>query len=435
MHKTIAATILTVIAFLVVPAGISAAFTETIRVGDGIIYIDNDGNEPNAPAVDVSMPCPQIMPEMRPALVFIESQMLEQHLYVTAFQGGAVRRQEIVAAKQIEATQLDHGIFLVTTSGELADRGTFVIDLDRGVGRQLGRSTRIDCLRSVPERGKAMLVYCALGLGEVRYLELDLVTLSLILSRTFKESELGDKFTGTYGGTSLSPDFGRVAYMVCHTSWGLQWSYDYRLMLMNLSTMQESCLDECVGIQVPPMSSTTEGWVPPLDWIDEQQIVYCHMPADANDRNWLSLVEPLYVFRRADAVAGQTVELRQARGDWRTVNGPLKLNRLNGELNYGSQWTLDPNDGTLTSSIVPYSIVQEHQPARAKVSLGEQILQAINGTIWSGLISARHKHLAWVVHVTDAEPGYTMYVKVDDIAGPIETAKGIYTTTPCGWVE
>jgi len=69
------------------------------------------------------------------------------------------------------------------------------------------------------------------------------------------------------------------------------------------------------------------------------------------------------------------------------------------------------------------------------VSLGEEVLQTADGIITKNLVSPRHRHFAWVIYVTKATPACTMYVKVDDIDEPIETAKGIYTTTACGWVE
>ena len=338
MRKTLALTLLTA-ALLTAPAGIASAFTESIQVQDDVIYIDPDGGDPNALPVDAGMSCPQIMPEMRPALVFIESQPLEQRLYVTSFRSAAVHRHQIASAKYIQTTQLGHGIFLVSTSGGSTDRGVFVIDLDRGASKQIARSTRIHCLRSVPERGKAMLIHSHLGIGEVRYLQLDLATLSLTLSHTFTQSELGDKFMGVRPGMALSPDFHQVAYMATD-SWPAS---QCPLTLMDLATLEQSVLDDNVGIAFSPISSDLSG-TPPLDWIDDDQIVYRHMPpSDVNDPNWLTMLDGLCVFKCADVTTGEVSEVLRQTLRLGVGAGSLKLDPLNGELLYNGQSILDPN--------------------------------------------------------------------------------------------
>jgi hypothetical protein len=430
MRRTVILVLLAVVAPLIVPASVSSAFTETIVVQDDVIFIDNDSDEPNAPPVEVGISCPQILPEMGPGLVFVETQALEEHLYVTCFQGG-LRREELASAKYLQVTQLDHGIFLVGTSGGSTDRGVFVIDLDRGVGKQIARSTRIHCLRSVPDRGKAMLIHSHLGIGEVRYLELDLVTLGLTLSHTFKQTDLGDQFVGVCPGAALSPDFTQVAYMAAD-SWPAS---RCRLTLMELATREQSVLDDHVGIVFSPISSDLGG-TPPLDWIAAEEIIYRHMPvADMNDPNLLLKLEALCVFKRADIGTGAVSEVLQQTLRLGVGAGSLKLNPLNGELIYNGQSVLDPDEGTFTPAIAPFSIVNEYHPSRGQVFLGEELLHAADGTIESPLISPLHQHLAYVVSVTDAEPGRSLYTKVADIAEPILVANGVYPTVPAGWVE
>jgi hypothetical protein len=435
MRKRATLIALTAIAILISSADRLPAFTETMRVHDDEIYVDDGSGDPNAPPVgDANAPCPRTTADMRPALLFIECDTPDERLYVSWFSGGAIQNLEIASAKDIQVTQLDHAIFLVRTSGGSTDRGVFVIDLDRGVGRQIARSTRIGCLRSVPERGKAMLIHCDFDIDEARYLELDLATLRLTLSRTFNKADLGDKFIGTSYGTALSPDFEQAAYMAGYTPWGLRWSYDFRLTLLNLSTMQESVLDEHVGIEVPPMSSSTAGWVPPLEWINDGEIVYRHMPPlDVNDPNWV--LEPLCAFKRVDIVTGRITTISQERLRWVDVYGSLKLNPLNGELIYGNQWVLDPEKGTLTPAIRPFSVVNEREPERAKVFLREELLQVVDGMVTSTLISALHQNLAYVLHPADADPNTILYVKIADAAEPIEVAERSCPIIPAGWIE
>jgi hypothetical protein len=430
MRKTLTLITLTAVAILVAFANRLSAFTDTIQVHDDVIFID--GNEPNTPQLgDLSSPCPQIAADMRPALLFIDGKPLDERLYVACFPGGAVQKEELARAKYLQVTQLDHATFLVGTSGGSTDRGVFVLDLDRGISKQLARSTRIHCLRSVPERGKAMLIHCDLSVGEVRYLELDLDTLRLTLSHTFKEADLGGKFIGVWPDTTLSPDFQQVAYM---DAFGDSWPpCEYRLMLLNLSTMQERCVDDRVGVLFSPVSSSLDG-TPPLDWINANEIVYQDMPVpDPNDP--YSLFEALCVFKRADVATGSISEVLRETLRLGVGAGSLWLNPLNGELLYNGQWVLHLDEGKFTSAIDPFSFEKERDSDCTKVYLGEQLLQTADGMVASALISALHQDFAYVLWSAYTDPSDTVYVKLPAVAKPIEVAKGSRPTTPVGWVE
>ena len=236
---------LAVVAVLVACTARLSAQTETIQIHDDVIFVDDGSDEPNtAPAGDVNVPCPRVADAMRPALVFVEADAAGERLCIAWFPSTGVQKVEVASAKSIQVTQLDRATFLVGTSGGSTDRGVFVLDLNRGVGRQLAQSTRIGCLRSVPERGKAMLSHTHLGAGEVRYLELDLTTLTLALRRTFTKDDLGDKFPAVCLGTALSLDFQHVAYM----DGPLTPVGEYCLAVMDLSTLQTGYLDQHVGL-------------------------------------------------------------------------------------------------------------------------------------------------------------------------------------------
>lgn len=420
---------LTAILSLVASASRLAAYTETIQVHDDVIYID--ANDPNAPQLgDLSSRCPQAVTDLRPMLLFVDGKALDERLYVACFVGGAVKTQELARAKYLEVTQLDNAIFLVGTSGGSTDRGLFVMDFDRGIARQLACSTRIHCLRSVPERGKAMLVHCDLGINEVRYLELDLKTLRLTLSHTFKQAELGDKFAGVCPGTALSPDFRQVAYMA-----GESWpSTDFQLMLMDLATLEERCIDEHVGIVFSPISSDLGGG-PPLDWINAKEIVYRHILLE-DINNVTLLADARCVFKRVNVVTDANSVVLDQTLRLGVGAGSLRLNPLNGELIYCGQSIVHLDEPRLTPAIDPFSVVNEYNPDHAKVYLDQQLLQTDAGRTarWT-LISARHQCFAWVLHSDHADPGDTVFVKTPTRAGPIEVAQGSSPTTPAGWIE
>ena len=253
-------------------------------------------------------------------------------------------------------------------------------------------------------------------------------TLRLTLSRIFKETDLGDKFINIFPSTALSPDFQQVAYMA-RQSWVPS---EHRLMLMNLLTLQEHCLDDRVPILISPISST--GGAPPLDWINAAEIVYRHMPVpDADDPN--SYIEALCIFKRANVAAGYVSEVLRKTLRLGVGGGSLKFNPLNGELIYNNQSILDPEKRTLAPTICPFSVVNAYRPAGAKVYLGERLLQTAEGQSISTLISPLHQSLSWVVHSDHTNPGANIYVKIPVAAEPVEVAKAFNPTTLAGWIE
>lgn len=421
--------VLAAVTVLVVFVNRLSAFTETIQVHDDIIYID--GNDPNTPELgDLDSRCPQATADLRPALLYVDGKALDERLYVASFRGGAVKTQELTRAKYLQVTQLNNAVFLVRTSGGSTDRGVFVMDFDRGITREIACSTRIHCLRSVPGRSKAMLIHCDLSIDEVRYLELDLETLHLTLSRTFRRTDLGNKFSGVCPGTALSPDFQQVAYMA-RESWPCT---GYRLTLMDLSTLQDRCLDDHVGIMFSPISSALGGR-PALDWINDEEIVYRHMPIE-DVNNMTMLLDALCVFKRVNVATDAASVVLQETLRLGVGAGSLHLNPLNEELLYNGQSILHLDKGKFTSAIYPISIENGHNPDSARVYLGEQLLQTADGrTARRALVSPRHQCFAWVLHSDYADPGDTVYVKIPAFADPIEVARGSSPTTPAGWIE
>jgi hypothetical protein len=64
----------------------------------------------------------------------------------------------------------------------------------------------------------------------------------------------------------------------------------------------------------------------------------------------------------------------------------LELSPLSGELLYGP-WVLDPANYTLTAAILPFSVVNERDSYRARVYLGERLLEGVNGRVGPTLIT------------------------------------------------
>ena len=76
-----------------------------------------------------------------------------------------------------------------------------------------------------------------------------------------------------------------------------------------------------------------------------------------------------------------------------------------------------------------------HGPNHGTVFFGEEVLHQADATITSTLISPAHQHFAYVFHVSNAVPDYTMYAKLADLPEPTESARGYSPTVPAGWVE
>jgi len=189
-----------------------------------------------------------------------------------------------------------------------------------------------------------------------------------------------------------------------------------------------------------PVTSSVDNQTPPLEWINASQIVYRHMP-DAKRRR-PGTFDVLCVFKCVDVSVGSIVEVLQETLHLGVGSGSLKVNPLNGELVYSSStwivddlWVLDPNQGTLTPAIHPFSVVNEHYPDRAKVYFGERLLQAVDGMIAPTLISPLHGNLAYVLHPADPDPNTILSVKIVGEPDPIEVEECPNAIVPVGWIE
>ncbi|UCG56163.1 MAG: right-handed parallel beta-helix repeat-containing protein [Phycisphaerales bacterium] len=387
---------------------------------------------------DAAVACPRVSKDMRPAFVFVEGPVRGGALFVADFDGHLVQREQVTSSKSLQVTQLDDAVFLVTATEGSNEGKVYVFDFTRGIGKLLTRSTRIHCLRSEPARGKAMLVESVPETSQVRLYELDLVSLKMALSHT-----LAYEYFGGIVETQISPDFSRLAYpnMKDFTPIGTeedvplgQWT-KYELKAVDLSTLNIDTLDEDVDVQISPISSI--GWgTPPLEWVNNDEVVYQHMiPCEPNE-DCKPYLEAQYVFKKVNVGTKQVMRLFEGRLPLTLGGGFLKCNPLNGELVYDNKWVLDIEGGALTPKDLPFSVVRDYSAGQTTVSFGEQVLYSGEQRCIDTCISADHKNFAYLLRTRPDTSEVAIYVKVKGIGEPLKVGEGSYwPTRPVGWIE
>ena len=161
------------------------------------------------------MPCPQMTADLRPTLLFIDGKAFDERLYLACFPGGVVQKQELAHAKYLQVTQLDHPHLSGLHVGRLRGQGR----VRDGPGSRHRRAAFPQALGftacrigSPTRQSHAYPLRSEYRRGTGTWSS-TLKTLRLTLSRTFKKTDLGDKFINISPSTALSPDFQQVAYM------------------------------------------------------------------------------------------------------------------------------------------------------------------------------------------------------------------------------
>lgn len=403
-----ASLVMLICSLLVSPTSLLAE--EVLRVDEDLIFIGPDDDAANEfLRANAPLAWPRVPPDTRPALVFAEGSPQKEVLCVAYLRDGTVRKEEITSAKYISVTQLDNALFLVETSGSPPGARCFALDLTKGMARLLATGNRLHLLRTVPERGKAMLMHYHSGFEEARLLVLDLKTLDVTLQHAFTEVSTGTRFQGIRLDMKVSPDFTRAACAARGSMTLHKTTCD--LDVVDLTTGETRCFAEDVRVRLGSFSSIAFGR-PPLEWISNEEIVYQHMPAEPNGPS--ELHQGTYILNRVNLTTHIVTTVLQDQLPLTIDGGSLWVNPLNGELTYNDTWILDPVEGTLTSKNHPYSI-------------GNAIEQCV---------SPSHLHIAYTLRPKATHAEVTIYMRLNGRDEPLEVGRGPYLPTrPIGWIE
>ncbi len=383
---------------------------EVLRIDEDLIFIGPDDGAANEfLRANASLTCPRVTPDTCPALVFVEGQLGKEHLRLAYLHTGTVQKEEITSAKCITATQLDKALFLVETSEGPETARCFAVDFERGIAKILGKTSRFHCFRTVPDRGKAMLIHSHSGNGEMRLFELDLKTVDMTLQHVLTKTSLGARFGGIGLHMRISPDFGRAAYVARGS--GMMHDTVHTLEVMDLTTTVSRCFAEGVRVRLGSFSSIGSG-IPPLEWISNEESVYQHMPSEPNGPS--ELHQGTYILNRVNLTTHIVTMVLQDQLPLTIKGGSLWVNPLNGELIYNDTWILDPVEGALTSKNHPYSI-------------GNAIEQCV---------SPSHLHIAYMLRPKATHAAVTIYMRLNGRDESLEVDRGPYwPTRPIGWIE
>ena len=384
---------------------------------------------------DDRLSCPKVSAAQRPALVFVEGPPDRENLYVARFLGYDLKKDRVLSSRYLQVTQLDNAIFLACTQEEDKTGRVYVMDFRKGVVRLLAESTRFNCLRAEPRRKKAMLCSLDTRAGEIKLFELDLEGLKMTLRKKLSRLSLGADFGSIRTGMKLSPDFTRIAYTSNTQEPAVRQSSDYVLRVLDLSTMQAEDIDSGIHVRISWASSFSEGR-PPLEWLNDKEIVYQHMLPYRPEENQSPHFKAAYVVKRANIETKKITECLRKELDLTLDGGSLQMNPLNGRLIYHNRWILDLKKKDLTAKNLPFSIVKDSSNLQTKVLQGDSVVYKGLAPCVSTCVSPSGRHFAYSLRWKDREPAAEIYTKIERRKDPVLVGKGSYwPTRPVGWIE
>ena|GEM_PF-6326140 len=379
--------------------------------------------------------CPVITSERRPALVFVEGPVNQSNLYVAWLDGGALRREKIISAKYVEATQLDKALFLVSAVEGSTDGRVYAADLGAGVLEFVADGTRTHCIRSEPGRGAALLMDANLGAGLIRLLELDFGSLNVTERHRLSSELLGDDFKFIGPKVRISPDFTRIAYVRRSGPLKVERRSRYDLRLLDLATMEVQTLDPNVEVEISMASSFSCGR-PPFEWLNEKEVLYCSAapggPAEVVgfDANRVTH------FKVVDTESGQSKELFRKSLRLTLDGGSLRTDPLTGRLIYNDELVLDLDGGLLTPKNLPFAVVRDYSSRTTNILCGRHVLYTGAAHCVGQLASASGTNFAYALRERSPSLHTTLYARIANRDEPLKAAEGPYLPTRAiGWIE
>jgi hypothetical protein len=398
-------------------------------------------------------PCPVLSKEQCPALLLSERNAAGKTcLLVAHFKGKCVTREMILSSPHgFEVTQLGAASFLVAEEVSSRHNRVYAINLSSGVMKvlaakadvsagaamPLARDSRLDCLRSLPERQKAMLVYVDYDSSDIELCELNLATFEVkTRHRVPKLLILGKERTGLQrlllARIRLSPDFTQLAY--CAPPEPISPRADCDLKLLDLETMTVRTLRQGIRVQLPAISSLSHN-VPPLEWLSSEEILYQDIAPGRPDE--VFAVKRDHLLRIVNRASGKMRDCLRQELRLGLDGGELRANPIAGQIEYQREWVVDVAKKKLLRRDHPYAF-ERLRNGRTRVLQDNQVLYSGGWWCTEHAISPSGRHLAYLLR-KERETGPALervFVRLADAAETIQVAEASgFWTKPIAWIE
>lgn len=394
----------------------------------------------------------QPIPKERwPALLYVQEDIDcdppdRSSLMIATFDRDEPALQKVMTSQYVKGVQLGDATFLLEADNYPKDRSQwtqhhFLVNFETGAHVLLGRSRSRDklvhhwCLRSVPDRNKAVILRYGQGTTENTLIDVDLTTLKTTTRHTFPRNDATAGFHGPH--MEISPDFRLLAAMVGRDTGGprtVSLRSRFSLRVLDLETMKAVTLDDKVEVEIGPTSSHGGGR-PPYEWVDDRRILYLHMiPADAEESEWRT--EADCVLKCVNVRSKTTREWARKRLRLTLGGGYMGRDWLTGELRYGD-FTVDTRKRALVPYRPCYSV--KRGSGRTEIRFRGQILYQQEGRRYApsawGCVSRSQEHFAHFVRFDNGAGTPTVYAKTRDMEQPVRVAEVPFYTTLVAWIE
>jgi len=373
------------------------------------------------------LPCPKLPDDGYPALVYVVGVDRANTLCVAYLEEGEVHREVIVSGSPDQIRRLDAAVFLAH-DGFGAQARPYAIDIAKGRMKPVEQG---DLLRSVPERGKAMLARLDAKAGTLDLIEVDLKTLESKLAQTLTKEKLGDEFDGLRLSTmKLSPDFARLAYARLKGDPDRVHSpATYSIKVLDLSTLKVSEIDDDVQVRIGMFSSRTYGR-PPFEWLSDDEILYQHAPDDGDG------VTAEHVLRIADVKAGTTREIMRPMVRMTVDGGRLDRDPVSGRIEYNREYLLDLKDKALVARDHPFSVERGTDPPIVTVRREDAVVFEGDGWLAGSCLSPSGKHFAVLIRPDIHQPQSILYAIIAGRREPVVVSENASRSAFfLAWVE
>ena len=383
--------------------------------------------------------CPRISKDLRPALLFVDGTQDESHLWVAYEYAGELRRESIISAKYLEVTQLDNAAILITASETPQIGSIYAMDLESGTIKRISEIPNMRCLRAEPSRKKAMLIDSSGITGEDRFVELGLVSFATADRQILSKNLLGDEYDRMGHPFKISPDFTHIAYVSKNNATGVERRSDFELKILDLRTFKTEILDNSVRVEIPSISSFSNG-IPPFEWISNSQVLYQHMVSQdetgkEGGRNFLRL-DGLCAFKIADIRTGDisvgfTKELRMELN-----GGSLETDPLTGQLILNRKYILNYIKNQLTDRIFPFDVSADRTGKKTEIRSSATVLYSGDAMCLGTCLSPSGSYFAYVLRPAGSSLAAELYAVFNGDLKPLKVAVGTSSPTHAiGWIE
>jgi hypothetical protein len=389
------------------------------------------------------LPCPRIAKDHRPALLFVDGSIAESRFCVAYRDGDTIRREPVVSAKYLdEITQLDNSVFFISTTETDRSHRNYVVDFESGTIRLLADATEIRCVRAEPARKSAMLVDFD-GTGQVRLLELGFASLATEQQPIRSRLLIGDSSNPLWG-FKISPDFKHVAYPHKKGGTFIERISRYELKSLDLLTREAVTLDGDVQVEIPAISSFSNG-TPPFEWISDHQLLYQDMISEESPDRALGFkdgvlsfgkLDGLFVFKTVDIRTGEITEHFRKRLTMQHNGGSLQTDPLTGRLIFNQNYVLDYQKNELIDRNLPFAVLSDPAQGRIEVKSAGEVIYSGMAICMVSRRSASGRYFAYLLSFGNNSGPSELYAIFESGINPIKVAEGPYEPTrPIGWIE